>query len=162
MAAQQATLVVRSLPWRARPGITFTRCRPYKKNDQAYIEQKNWSVVRRLIGYDRYEGPAAAKALNAVYDCLRLWTLVPGSQGTNFFQPSMKLLSKKRQEYKVRKVYAPARTPYQAVLQSPEVPDETKRKLQDLFRSLNPVSLKRDLDQRLEAFWHLAVGNNPG
>ena len=62
----------------------------------------------------------------------------------------------------MRKVYAPARTPYQAVLQSPEVSDETKRNLQDLFRSLNPVSLKRDLDQRLEAFWHLAVGNNPG
>ncbi len=134
--------------------ITFTRCRPYKKNDQAYIEQKNWSVVRRLIGYDRYEGPAAAKALNAVYDCLRLWT--------NFFQPSMKLQSKQRRGSKVRKVYAPARTPYQAVLQSPEVPEETKRKLQDLFRSLNPVSLKRDLDQRLEAFWHLAMGNIPG
>ena len=142
------------LRYTRRERITFTRCRPYKKNDQAYVEEKNWLVVRRLIGYDRYEGLAAAKALNAVYDCLRLWT--------NFFQPSMKLLSKERHGSKVRKVYAPARTPYQAVLQSPEVSEETKRKLQDLFRSLNPVSLKRDLDQRLEAFWHLAVGNIPG
>ena len=61
--------------------ITFTRCRPYKKNDQAYVEQKNWTTVRQIVGYDRYEGQAACEALNALYGPLRLYV--------NFFQPVM-------------------------------------------------------------------------
>jgi hypothetical protein len=142
--------------WRytQRERITFTRCRAYKKNDQAHVEERNGHVIRRLVGYDRFEGLAAAKSLNAVYDNLRLWV--------NFFQPSMKLLRKERRGSKVRKFYAPAKTPYQAVLEASEVPEATKRHQQDLFRSINPIALRQTLDQRLEAFWRLAMVNNPG
>ncbi|NJM94752.1 MAG: transposase family protein [Cytophagales bacterium] len=75
--------------------ITFTRSRPYKKNDQAHVEEKNGSVVRRMVGYDRYEGQEAQSALKTLYQSLRLYV--------NFFQPSMKLLSKKRDGAKVSK-----------------------------------------------------------
>ena len=84
-----------------RQGITFTRSRSYKKNDSCYVEQKNWSVVRRLVGYDRYSSRAALEALNRVYDLTRLYV--------NFFQPVMKLVSKTRHGAKVHKVYDTAR-----------------------------------------------------
>lgn len=83
--------------------ITFTRCRPYKKNDQAYVEQKNWTAVRQTVGYDRYEGQAACEALNALYQPLRLYL--------NFFQPVMVLLEKTRQGAKVKKRYDRAQPP---------------------------------------------------
>ncbi len=133
-----------------REALAFTRSREYQKNDQAHVEQKNGSVVRALVGYDRYEGPAATRALNAAYDRLRLWV--------NFFQPSMKLVGKERIAGKVRKRYDRAQTPSQRVLASPQVSEEVKRDLRVQFESLNPVALRRELDQRLEAFWELAVG----
>lgn len=71
-----------------RHGITFTRSRPYKKNDSCHVEQKNWSVIRRLVGYDRYSSRLAMETLNRVYDLVRLYV--------NFFQPVMKLVSKSR------------------------------------------------------------------
>ncbi len=88
--------------------ITFTRCRAYRKNDQAYVEEKNGSVVRRMIGYDRYEGRKAWDTLCKLYRQLRLYV--------NFFQPSLKLLEKHRKGAKVTRHYEPARTPYQRVL----------------------------------------------
>ena len=90
--------------------ITFTRCRAYHKNDQAYVEEKNGSVIRRMIGYDRYEGRKAWGTLCKLYRELRLYV--------NFFQPSLKLLEKHREGAKVTKRYEPARTPYQRVLGS--------------------------------------------
>ncbi|NDA64655.1 MAG: transposase, partial [Chitinophagia bacterium] len=83
--------------------ITFTRSRAYKKNDQAHVEEKNGSIVRRLVGYDRYEGLDAYNALSELYAILRLYI--------NFFQPSLKLLSKKRDGAKVTKKYDKAKTP---------------------------------------------------
>ena len=79
--------------------LTFTRSRPYWKNDQAHVEQKNWSVVRKLVGYGRYEGEAALAQLNRVYDLLRIWT--------NFWQPSLKLVAKERDDRtgKTKKTY---------------------------------------------------------
>ncbi len=129
--------------------ITFTRCRPYKKNDQAHIEQKNWSVVRKIVGYDRYEGDRAARTLNGVYELLRLWV--------NYFQPSQKLASKQRVGAKVRRKCLPAQTPYQRLIESTEVTEENKRHLAAIYDSLDPVALKKELDRRLEAFWGLAV-----
>ena len=70
--------------------LTFTRSRPYWKNDQAHVEQKNWSVVRKLVGYGRYESEAALAQLNRVYELLRIWT--------NFWQPSLKLVAKERDD----------------------------------------------------------------
>ncbi len=86
-------------------GITFTRGRPYKKNDQAHVEQKNWSVVRRVVGYRRYTSRAAYEHLVQLYELLRLYV--------NFFQPIRKLVSKERVGAKVIKRYDEAATPYQ-------------------------------------------------
>jgi len=130
--------------------LTFTRSRPYKKNDQAYVEQKNWSIVRQLVGYERYESLSAYEALQALYDVVRLYT--------NFFQPSLKLVSKERVGSRVKKKYDLARTPYQRVLDAEQVSEEVKVSLRQQYATLNPVALLRHM-QRLQAvFWKLAVG----
>jgi len=130
-------------------GITFTRSRPYKKNDQAHVEERNGSVIRNLIGYDRYEDLQATQALNDVYDRLRLWV--------NFFQPSAKLVEKHRVGSKVHKKYDQPQTPYQRVLASPDVPEDNKLALRLMFLALDPLQLRQDLDRRLEAFWNFAI-----
>lgn len=132
-----------------REGILFTRSRPYKKNDQAHVEQKNWSVVRRLIGYDRYDSAQALAQMNTVYDDLRLYV--------NFFQPSMKLVAKQRVDTKVRKRYDSAQTPYQRVLRSPDVDDACKENLRRVYLGLNPVALRTRIDAHLKALWNSAV-----
>jgi len=118
-------------------GITFTRSRPYRKNDNCYVEQKNWPVVRQQVGYARYDTPAELEALRELYRVLRLYV--------NFFQPQMKLVSKTRQGAKVTRRFDAARTPYQRVLQSPHLSDQVKRGLRALYVGLNPAQLKRDL-----------------
>lgn len=128
--------------------ITFTRSRPYKKNDQAYVEQKNWSVVRRLIGYDRYESPETLVLFEAIYQDLRLYV--------NFFQPVLKLIEKRRVGSKVRKRYDTARTPYQRVLEPPNVSEENKERLRQIYFTLNPVILRQRIDENLERLWNLA------
>ncbi|HXX78519.1 MAG TPA: DDE-type integrase/transposase/recombinase [Ktedonobacteraceae bacterium] len=129
--------------------ITFTRSRPYKKNDQAHVEQKNWSIVRQTVGYDRYESQDACDALAALYEVVRLYT--------NFFQPSMKLHSKERLGSIVKKTYDTAKTPYQRVLESEQVTQESKVRLQAQYRTLNPVALLRQIEQRQASLWKLAV-----
>lgn len=121
----------------AERGITFTRSRPYRKNDNCYVEQKNWSVVRQQVGYGRYDTPAELEALRDLYRVLRLYV--------NFFQPQMKLVSKTRRGAKVIKRFDAARTPYQRVLGSPYVTEEAKRRLRETYLALNPAQLKRDL-----------------
>ena len=125
--------------------ITFTRSRPYKKNDQAHVEEKNGSIVRRMIGYDRYEGARAYTALAAVYEKLRLYV--------NFFQPSMKLVSKERVGAKVRKKYDKAQTPYQRVLTSSTVDAESKEALREQMLKLDPVLLFKQIEGLQEIFW---------
>ena len=100
-----------------REQITFTRSRVNRKNDRAFVEEKNGSIVRRLIGYDRYEGLGAWRALIQLYEILRLYV--------NFFQPSMKLIEKQRDGARVKKRYDRAQTPYQRVIASAYL---TKRK----------------------------------
>src|SRR5690606_10829874 len=85
--------------------ITFTRGRPYRKNDNCHVEQKNWSVVRKTVGYCRYDRPEQLDLLNRIYAVLRLYT--------NFFQPTCKQTAKERQGPKVKKTYDRAQTPYQ-------------------------------------------------
>jgi hypothetical protein len=127
--------------------ITLTRSRPYKKNDQAHVEQKNWSVVRRLIGYDRYESTQALHLLQTIYQDLRLYI--------NFFLPVLKLVSKQRVGNQVKKEYDTARTPYQRVLESPDASEETKHRLRQLYRTLNPVTLHHRIDQNAQKLWQL-------
>jgi IS30 family transposase len=118
--------------------ITFTRARPYKKNDQAHVEQKNWSVVRKLVGYDRFETEEELKLLEAIYADWRLYL--------NFFQPVMKLVEKHRTGSKVTKRYDTAATPYRRVLASPDVRLENKAALTYLYLRLNPVTLRDRID----------------
>jgi hypothetical protein len=132
-----------------REQITFTRSRSYKKNDNCYVEQKNWSVVRRLIGYDRYNSRAAYETLNRIYDLLRLYV--------NFFQPVMKLVSKTRHGAKVHKVYDTARTPYQRALESGVLAEAKQQELAATYHGLNPVLLLKQINENLESLWKLAV-----
>ena len=127
--------------------ITFTRSRPYKKNDSAHVEQKNWSVVRRLIGYDRYSTREAFEQLQYVHGLVRLYC--------NFFQPVMKLVSKTREGAKVHKHYDRARTPYRRVLESTAISDEGRQSLVELYNGLDPVSLLNQINQALDALWSL-------
>jgi hypothetical protein len=133
--------------------LTFTRSRPYWKNDQAHVEQKNWSVVRALLGYDRYETEAALEQLQAVYDLLRLWT--------NHWQPSLKLIGKTRAGAKVTKRYAPAATPYRRVLAMEALDAAATERLTADHDHWGPVALKRALDHTTEAFWQARARPTP-
>ena len=124
--------------------IKFSRSRPYKKNDQAHVEQKNWSIVRQLLGYDRYETDAVP-ALNGLYKDYRLYV--------NFFQPVLKLQSKTRVDARVRKVYDEAQTPYRRVLASACASDQSKAKLTMLYEQLDPVTLKENVDRCQREIW---------
>lgn len=117
--------------------ITFTRSRPYRKNDSCFVEQKNYSIVRKTVGYARYDNDAHLHLLVMLYRALRLFT--------NFFQPVMKLKTKTRNGSKVTKTYDYPETPYARLLRSPQVPRQDKRKLQRLYRTLNPAALKRTI-----------------
>ncbi len=128
--------------------ITFTRSRSYKKNDSCHVEQKNWSVVRRLIGYDRYNSRAALEALNRIYNLPRLYV--------NFFQPVMKLVSKTRHGAKVHKVYDIARTPYQRLLESGVLTEAKKQELAATYHGLDLVLLLKRINESLECLWDLA------
>jgi hypothetical protein len=116
-------------------GIELTRSRPYKKNDQAWVEQKNGSIVRRLVGYGKLRGLADTEALASLYRISRLYI--------NYFQPSFKLKSKTRHGARVTKRYEAPLTPLERVLRSPSVPEATKLALREQFRSLDPVDLLR-------------------
>jgi len=128
--------------------ITFTRCRPYQKNDQAYVEQKNWTAVRQLVGYERYEGDRACTALQALYHVVRLYL--------NFFQPVMVLVDKQRLGARVKKRYDVPKTPYQRVLEAPEIDAAIKVRLRQLYDTLNPAELLRQIQRRQAALWQLA------
>lgn len=125
--------------------LTFTRSRPYWKNDQAHVEQKNWSVVRALLGYDRYETEGALAQLQAVYDLLRLWA--------NHWQPSLKLIGKTRDGAKVTKRYAPAATPYRRVADAAILAPAAIARLDAEHAAWGPVALKSALDAAVEQFW---------
>ena len=127
--------------------ITFTRSRPYRKNDQAHVEQKNWSVVRHVIGYDRLETEAEWLILKAIYADLRLYV--------NFFQPVLKLVGKDRVGEKVIKRYDTATTPYQRVLDSPWVSETVKMYLRQQYIQLNPVTLRNRIDANVAKLWKL-------
>jgi len=128
--------------------ITFTRSRPYQKNDQAHVEQKNWSVVRRLIGYDRFETEEEYLLLQSIYADLRLYA--------NFFQPVLKLVSKEHVDKKLVKRYDTAATPFQRILAAKEIPLETKARLTNLYVQLNPVQLRTLIDEKVAKLWKIS------
>ena len=136
------------VPWCREQGITITRGRPHRKNDQAYVEQKNGAVLRRFIGYHRYSSRAALEALTAVHARLRPYV--------NFFHPVRKLLSKARHGARVLKRYDRAQTPYQRLLASGVLTPEHSAALTAEYQRLNPVQLRTELQTRLDALWILA------
>lgn len=117
--------------------ITFTRSRPYKKNDNCFVEQKNYSVVRRAVGYLRYDTEKELELLNQLYASLRLYT--------NFFQPVMKLIEKQRIGSKVKKKYDKAKTPYERLILFSATTDNDKKKLKKSYEKLNPAQIKRTI-----------------
>ena len=119
-------------------GLTFTRSRPYRKNDSCFVEQKNWTVVRQTVGYARYDTPEELELLNRIYDTVRLLG--------NFFLPQMKLVQKTRIGAKVSKRYDEARTPYQRLMDSEHLASEERQALADRYHTLNPAALRRELD----------------
>jgi len=122
--------------------ITFTRSRSYRKNDSCFVEQKNYSVVRRAAGYLRYDTEEELLTLNELYQSLRLYT--------NFFQPTMKLIEKTRIGSKVTKRYDKAQTPYRRVLVCPDVSAGDKQALRKQYVKLNPAQLKRQITKLQE------------
>ncbi len=133
--------------------ITFTRGRPYRKNDTCYVEQKNGHVVRRAVGYHRYDTDEELAALNAVYATLGLLV--------NFFYPSVKLIKKTRCGSKVRRIHDEPQTPFQRMLLSPAVDAEAKGRLKQQFSALNPVALKRKLTRLTDHLLHVHADKTP-
>ena len=131
--------------------LVFTRCRPYRKNDQAWVEQKNGAVVRHAVGYRRYEGLDAAAALARLYSALRLFV--------NFFQPSFKLAGKARDGAKVKKTYHPPATPFQRLLADTRTSDDAQGRVKAIYATLDPVLLLREIRAAQE---HLvAIADRP-
>lgn len=132
-----------------REEITFTRSRPYRKNDACFVEQKNWHVVRRTVGYVRYDTEEELTLLNELYSLLRLMT--------NFFSPQMKLKEKTRDGARVTKRYDEAKTPYQRLLNAAVLPEEDEERLAALYLSLNPVEVQRKIGRIQNRLRTLAV-----
>jgi hypothetical protein len=128
--------------------ITFTRSRPYQKNDQAHVEQKNWSVVRHTVGYDRWETEQELALLESLYQDLRFYI--------NFFQPSFKLIAKERIGNQTIKRYDPAKTPYQRILERKDISLDAKAPLMHSYLQLNPAELHRRIDQKTAKLWKLS------
>ncbi len=127
--------------------ITFSRSRAYKKNDKAYVEQKNGSVVRNTVGYDRFDTEDDLFLLQCIYKHLHVYV--------NFFQPIMKLIKKERINGKTLKVYDQSTSSYRRVLASDEIDFVCKIRLTNLSASLNPVQLWEKIDLNIGKLWEI-------
>ncbi|MDB6123561.1 MAG: Integrase core domain [Pedosphaera sp.] len=132
--------LVQYLHQRKKP-VLFTRARPYHKNDNAHVEQRNWTHVRQHFGYERYDNPAVAPLINA---------LCKGALGRllNHFLPTQKLVEKRHQNQRITRIYGPAQTPYSRVLSAGEVGAGKKTELKALHAQLNPFQLRRDIERQ--------------
>lgn len=129
--------------------VEFVRRRPYKKNDNAHVEQKNWTHVRELFGYDRFDHESQVTWMNDVYQ--RLW-----NPFWNYFIPVMKLKTKIREGGRVIKTYDIPKTPYQRLIDSALLTPEQTLKLEEQYKKLNPFELKKELDEKLKWFFRIA------
>jgi len=135
--------------WCEQRQIQLTRGRPYKKDDNAHIEQKNWTHVRKLLGWERYDTHEAVEAINALYrQELRLWL--------NLFLPSVKLVKKVRVGSKVRRVYDTARTPFERVKACAQADPQQVAMLEELRKRLDPFQLSRTIERKLQRIARLA------
>ena len=133
--------------------LGFSRSRPNKKNDNCFVEQKNWTHVKKYVGYLRYDTKEEQEILNNLYQNeLRLYK--------NFFQPVIKLVLKERIGGKIHRKYDVPKTPYQRVMESKEVSEEKKQELKKIYESLNPAELKRAIDRKLNLLWKVYQKKN--
>lgn len=135
--------------------VNMTRSRPYRKNDNAHVEQKNWTHVRHLFGYDRFDDPRLTGLMNDLYR--NEWSLYQ-----NHFMPSQKLLSKEKINSKYRRKYEKAKTPYQRLLESPYVDAEIKMQKALLHQTLNPFELKKTIERKAKnIFKYVLINKKP-
>ena len=135
--------------WCKQRQIQLTRGRPYKKDDNAHIEQKNWTHVRKLLGWERYDSPTAVEAMNDLYrQELRLWL--------NLYLPSVKLVKKVRVGAKVRRVYDAPQTPLERVMASASAPSDQITALKKLRASLDPFQLGKVIERKIEGIYAMA------
>lgn len=133
------------LRWAAEHDVTLSRGRPYRKNDQAWVEQRNWTAVRRVVGYDRYSSRRAHAALRTLYPALSAWL--------NLLQPLQKLAAKERHGARLVRRYDTARTPYRRLLEAGVVSEAVEAALERHFDALNPVALRAEVECLLEQVW---------
>ncbi|MDH3892901.1 MAG: transposase family protein [candidate division Zixibacteria bacterium] len=133
-----------------KPRIKFTRSRPYRKNDNAHVEQKNWSFVRQLLGYDRLDNQDLVELINNLY--AQQWGLMQ-----NHFCPTLKLIQKTRINSRYYKKYGTAKTPFQRLMESDHVSKDEKDTLKKTHRSLDPFRLKRQIDRQLKAIFRMVI-----
>jgi hypothetical protein len=129
--------------------VQLTRSRPYKKDDNAHVEQKNWTHVRKLVGWERYDTPAALTALNALYADLRLFQ--------NLFQPSMKLVKKERVGSRLIRRYDQPQTPFERVRACADADPQKVTALEQVLTTTDPFALSQRIDRHLEQLWALAT-----
>ncbi len=132
--------------------ITFTRCRPYRKNDQCHVESKNWSVVRAHVAYWRYEGTDAVSALASLHSRVSL--------SVNFFRPSLKLKEKTRRGAKVTRRHDEGATPYQRLIAAGVLNNDDKDDLQEMFLSLNPADIANQIHEASQRLYKTAMVRN--
>lgn len=133
--------------------VSFTRGRPYHINDNAHVEQKHWTHVRQLLGYDRFDNPNLVEPINSLY--ANEWSLFQ-----NFFCPTLKLESKERINSKYRRRYRTPQTPCQRLLECPDVSPKAKQHLRDTFASLDPFALKEAIERKLKMIFNLHWGTH--
>ena len=141
------------LGWCEKEGIQFSRSRPYRKNDNCFVEQKNSTHIRNVLGHLRYDTEKEIEIINDLYrNELRFYK--------NFFQPVMKLKEKVRDKGKIHRRYDTPRTPYQRIMESSYIPDTTKSRLRELYLSLNPAELKRGIEKKLKELYKVYQEKN--
>jgi hypothetical protein len=123
--------------------VQYTRARPYKKNDNAHVEEKNWTHIRQYLGYQRFEKPELVEKLNDLYT--NEWNLY-----FNFFIPSVKLIEKYRVGSKIIKKYDKPKTPFQRILESKEISEVTKKLLKEQFKTLNPFEVQKRMKEKIK------------
>jgi hypothetical protein len=128
--------------------IFLTRSRPYKKNDQCYVEQKNYTHVRKLLGYDRLDCPEVKELVNDLYR--NEW-----SDLQNYFYPQMKLIEKIRVGAKYKRKYDRPKTPHRRLMENPNISEEAKQKMQEKFNSMNPFELSATVKKKLKRIWEV-------
>lgn len=130
--------------------VHYTRSRAYNKNDNAHIEEKNWTVVRQYIGYDRLNNPEQLELMNDLYRNDMNYFL-------NYFLPSMKLISKQRHGSKIKKKYDKAKTPFQRLFESKEIDEDKKLELLRILNKLDPFKLQENIERKIRLILKFSV-----